>query len=87
MKATFNCDVELTIVTNLNQDDEPEEEQEFFKKGTPITFDLIDYAERVVDGNLVPDKDLWNIQFGDGSMAFCVSKEWLTDISVFVEPD
>jgi len=79
MKATLKCDVEITVVTGLNEDSEPIENIRVLTAGTEIHFQLVDYAMRfdASEGELVPDLQMWNIQFLDGSMAFGVSAEWL----------
>jgi hypothetical protein len=83
MKAILTCDVELTLVTGLNREQEPIEEIEVFRKGTELDFDLIDYGTRfkydevTQKGEWVEDRTFWNIQFPDGSMVFGVSCEWL----------
>lgn len=77
MKIKFKELVQLNIVTHLNDNEEPNDELETFQVGEVIEVDLIDYAERVsTTGKLVEDKDLWNVQFGNGSMAFGVSTKW-----------
>lgn len=76
MKIKLLQDTELTIVTHLNEEDEPVEVNELFKAGTVLECDLIDHPERMVEGNFVLDTSLWNVQFGDGSMTFGVSREW-----------
>ena len=76
MKIKLLKDTELTITTHFNEDGEPVEEIEVFKAGAVLEFDLIDYPLRFIGGVLVPDTNIWNVQFGDGSMAFGVSREW-----------
>lgn len=76
MKLKFITDCEACIVTNLDENEDPIEEIELFSKGCVIECDLIDYAERMIGGKLTPDKSLWNVQFGDGSMVFGLSREW-----------
>lgn len=80
-QATFACDVELSIVESFDGKTEKTNEKiEVFKVGERIEFTLIDFAQKFDGGNLMPDKNLLNIQFGDGSMAFGVDKSWLKDI-------
>jgi hypothetical protein len=76
MKLKFIVDCELNIVTQLNEEQEPIETVEVFRIGEIIECDLIDHPERMVEGEFIPDTNLWNVQFGDGSMAFGVSREW-----------
>ena len=76
MIVRFNQPVELTLVDRLGEDDEPIESTETFAAGDVVEFDLIDYPDHLVNGELVPDLNLWNVQFGNGSMCFGVSREW-----------
>lgn len=76
MKLQFNRPVQLEIVEKIEENDTPIESQEIFQSGEIIEVDLIDHPLRMKDGELVPDENLWNVQFGDGSMAFGVDREW-----------
>jgi hypothetical protein len=78
MKAKFNRDCELEIIESVEMD-EVINTQEVFKTGTEIEFDLIDHPLKynTSENDFVEDKSLWNIQFGNGSMAMAVSEEWL----------
>lgn len=80
MKIRFTTDCELTIVTNLNQDSEPDEEIEVFRSGEEVEVDLFGYAERMKNGKLVEDHSLPNFQFGDGSCVFGVNTDWFKEI-------
>ena len=75
MKLKFNRDVQLEIVERV-ENDTPVESQEVFRAGDTIDVDLIDHPFRMVGERLLPDPTIWNVQFGDGSMAFGVSREW-----------
>ena len=80
MKIKFNRDCELEIVERIGDDGEPVwTGPELFRAGTEIEVDLIDHPEGIVNGTLEPDTDLWNIQFGNGSMAMAVNRHWFNE--------
>lgn len=76
MLKRFAENVELTIVTDLNEKDEPVETTELFRKGDEVEFDIFGHPEKFEAGRMVEDLSLWNIQFGDGSCAFGVEPSW-----------
>ena len=76
MKATLIQDCEFEIVKGIENDEPVWGLPEFFKAGTVLEFDIVSHPEKLIDGELVEDKSFWNIQFGDGTMAMCVSCEW-----------
>jgi len=76
MKAKLIQDCEFEIVTDIENDEPVWGLPEFFKAGTVLEFDIVDHPEKFVGDKLVEDKTLWNIQFGDGTMAMGVSCEW-----------
>lgn len=78
MKAKFTKQCEIEIVDHYDEDiDDVISSIEMFNEGEEIEFDVFGHPERVIDGNIVEDTSLLNIQFGDGSVAFGVSKEWM----------
>ena len=81
MNIKFKSDCELTIVTHLNENEEPQELTELFKSDTTIECELIDHPLRMINGELTEDKSLWNIQLSDGSMIFGVDVEWFDVIA------
>lgn len=76
MEIEFLCDVELTLVTNLGQDDEPIEDVRVFQKGSTLNITLIDHPSRFDGKDLVEDQTMWNVQLDDGAMVFGVTREW-----------
>jgi hypothetical protein len=87
MKVKFKCDCEVEIVERLNRQGEPVWGlPEIFLKGTEIEFDLIGHPERfrfdkkTALGKFVPDKTVWDVQFGDGTMGMGLSRSWFTII-------
>ncbi len=69
---TFNQDIELQIVVDFDEThDQPIVENETFKKGELVDGDIIDDE---------PDsKDPFcTIEFGDGSVAYCVDRALFT---------
>jgi hypothetical protein len=76
MNIKFKTDCELTLVTHLDESQEPQETTELFKSGEILNCEFVDYPERFISGELQEDRSLWNIQLGDGSMIFGVSVEW-----------
>ena len=86
MKVKFNCDCEIEIVERLSRKGEPVYSTHTFQAGAETDFDLIDHPSTFVwnpttGGHLIPDKKLWNVQFGDGTMGMALSREWFDIIS------
>jgi hypothetical protein len=77
MKVKLRKDTELEVSTGYDEEgDIANTETESYAAGTELEFEIVDFAQRMVDGKLVDDPDTWNIQLGDGSVAFGVSKDW-----------
>lgn len=76
MKAIFNRDCEVEVVIGLGSDSQPIFEPEIFRKGDEIDFDLNGHPDKFNGEKFVPDTNLWNIQFGDGTMGMGLSREW-----------
>lgn len=74
-KLKFNRDVELITCDSID-DGEPVYGSEIFDAGEEVEVDLIGYPERFDGTKLVEDTSEWNIQFGDGTVALGVSREW-----------
>lgn len=69
MKLKFVKDCELEVVENYDEtDDVTDSALEIFKAGEVIDVDSENESEQY-----------WDIQFGDGSVAFCVQKA-LTEV-------
>lgn len=67
MILKFKDDVELTVVTNLDEEtDSIEEELEIFLIGDEVEVDILEEKEDSID-----------VQFGNGSCAYNVLKEWV----------
>jgi hypothetical protein len=69
----FLVDCEITICENTEDE---EGSQTTFKIGETADFDVIDHPLRWNGQGFVEDLDMVNVQFGDGSVAFGISKEW-----------
>ena len=81
MKIRWLCDVELEVIESFDEAlDNADSSTEIFRAGEQTEFDVFGYLERVIDGKLEEDKNFLNIQFGDGSVSFGVSKEWFEEI-------
>jgi hypothetical protein len=85
MKIKFKCNCQVEIVERIDKNGEPVWGlPETFRKGETTEFDLIDhperfrYNEKTKNGTLVADKNLWNVQFGNGSMGMALSRSWFT---------
>ena len=82
MKVKFTSDVELEIIESFEEAlDDAESTTEVFKQDTVVDFDVFGYGERMIDGELVEDRNLLNVQFADGSVAFGVSTEWFEQVT------
>ena len=81
MKVEFIQACEIEVFTSFDEAlDDGETETEIFFVGDTAEFDIIDHPEKLVDGKFQPDTQLLNVQFGDGSVAFGLSKEWFKEI-------
>lgn len=68
MLIRWKHDVELNVIKNFDEETETaDENSEMFKQNTSSNIDIVEDKEEFVD-----------IQFGDGSMAFNVSKRMFT---------
>lgn len=67
-------DCELVIYKN--EDDGTEK---LFKKGTPVEFLVVDHPFKFNGIDFVEDRELINVQFNDGSIAFGCSVDWFTE--------
>ena len=63
MKIRWNKDIEIEVVVDLDSNEEPINEDEFFKKGEETEFDILGYI--TANG-----KEAVNVQFGDGSCCY-----------------
>ena len=54
---------------------------EVFNPGDTADFDIIDHPLRFDGKNFVPDPNLVNVQFGDGTVALGLDKAWFEVIS------
>lgn len=81
MKVRFVTDCEIEVFETFDEAlDDGETSTEVFRVGDEAEFDLLD-APLKFDGNeFVPAEDTVNVQFGDGSVAFGLSREWFEEI-------
>ena len=77
-RAKFAMDCEVTIYESTDEEAEPL--VKLFKKGDEIEFFIVDHPEKFNGDRSVEDKNLINIQFPNGSIATCVSIDWLTEV-------
>ena len=79
MKATFITDCAVEVVENFHEEeDHAEITEEHFCIGDEIEFDIFGHPMKLDDKNkLVEDLDKIHIQFGDGSVAFGLSRNCL----------
>lgn len=75
MQVRFLTDVEIEVFES-DEDDFEASDTETYKAGDIEEFDVFGHPHRMVDGELVEDPNLVNVQFGDGSVAFGLSTEW-----------
>jgi len=82
MKVKFTNETELEIIESYDEAlDDAESTITAFKKDSVVEFDVFGYGERMIDGELVEDRNLLNVQFADGSVAFGVSTEWFEQVT------
>ena len=77
MRVKFLVDCEIEIIEGFNElADEAEPTTEVFRVGDEVEFDVFDSPQRFNGQDLEDHPDMVNVQFGDGSVAYCLSKEW-----------
>ncbi len=73
-KVLVDCEIEV-----FENENDIEGKTEVFKAGETAEFDIIGHPMRLDfdgSGKWVEDKSLINVQFGDGSVATCLEKDW-----------
>ena len=81
MKIKFVCPVEIEVFESFDEAlDDGETSTEAFQAGDIVEFDVIDHPQRMIDGQLVDDINTVNVQFGNGSVSFGISKEWYEEL-------
>lgn len=81
-KIRFICDCEIEVLHTLSEDEEPESEPKLFKKGTEVEIFVVDYPQKHTNEGFVDDESKINVQFPDGSMAYCISLDWFEVVEI-----
>lgn len=89
MKVKFLvlCEIEVyeTVEEAAEGDMLEEGQTEVFLPGQEADFDIVDHPLRFNGTDLVEDPNILNVQFGDGSVAFGISREWFEEVDEEVE--
>lgn len=81
MKVRFITKCEIEVLESFDEAlDDGETTTEVFNVGDTAEFDLLDPPERMVGNKMVSDTENVNVQFGDGSVAFGLSKSWFEEM-------
>lgn len=81
MKVEFVEDCEIEVIKNFNEAlDEVESSSELFRIGEQTEFEIIDHPQKFDGEKLVDDPDYVNVQFSDGSMAYCLCRQWFKEV-------
>jgi len=88
MKVRFKSKCEIECVDSFDEAlDDAETSTEVFDVGDEVEFDVLDHPQKFQHGDFVDDTNFLNVQFGNGSVAFGLSKEWFDIIEGDVAPD
>ena len=81
------CEIEvyINIVNEGTIDETTESTIEVFAVGDQTEFEILDHPDKWDGRGFVEDSEHVNVQFDDGSVAFCVSTEWYKVISPSTE--
>ena len=86
MKVKFTSDCEIEVHESAEQVLADEDgKTELFHVGDTIEFEVISHPGRMIDGEFKEDKDILDVQFGDGSVAFGLSVDWFDRIDLPAE--
>lgn len=81
MKVQFVTACEIEVFETFDEAlDDGETCTQVFNEGDKAEFDVLDSPLRFDGNNLVPDDSTVNVQFGDGSVAFGLSRSWFEEI-------
>lgn len=81
MKVRFTDSCEIEVFESFDEAlDDGETSTEIFREGDEAEFDILDSPLRFDGNDLVPDDSIVNVQFGDGSVAFGLSRSWFEEL-------
>jgi len=81
MKYLVKEPCELEIIESIDHDEIDSSTTETFTPGEVVEFDIFEYCNKWSNEEMkfVEDKNIANIQFGDGSISIGVSLDWFEE--------